>query len=176
MYPSSARHPASLLPASWHSPELLRLLGIKISAPVIEHVVDCVYETAAYALMHSGATISKAFPAHRPRITSFVSAMLSRAEVRTATLLVALVYIVRARPHLYIALEQWSLERVFVGALVTASKYTQDSTLRNVHWAACTGVFGKNDVGRIEREFLEVLDWELGVREADLMEHHEALV
>ncbi|KAJ6462419.1 hypothetical protein DFH09DRAFT_1382723 [Mycena vulgaris] len=70
---------------------------------------------------------------------------------------------------------QWALERVFLGALIAASKYTNDSTLKNVHWALCTGVFGKRDVGRIEREFLDVLDWELSVGEADLMAHHAGL-
>jgi hypothetical protein len=111
-----------------------------------------------------------------PKFATFVSTVLSRAEVTLPTLLVSLVYIHRARPHLSIALEEWALERVFLGALICASKYTNDSTLKNVHWALCTGVFGKRDVGRIEREFLDVLDWELGVREADLLAHHEGLV
>ncbi|KAJ6584342.1 hypothetical protein B0H19DRAFT_1104747 [Mycena capillaripes] len=102
--------------------------------------------------------------------------MFSRAEVAPATVLVALVYIARARAHLTIALEEWALERVFLGALIVASKYTQDSTLKNVHWALCTGIFGRGDIGRIEREFLEVIDWELGVQESDLLAHHEGLV
>jgi len=51
-------------------------------------------------------------------------------------------------------------------------QYLNDSTLKNIHWALCTGVFGKRDVGRIEREFLDVLDWELSVSEEDLLVHH----
>ena len=47
---------------------------------------------------------------------------------------------------------------------------------KNVHWALCTGVFGKRDVGRIEREFLDVLDYELGLTEADLLSHHNAIM
>jgi hypothetical protein len=45
-----------------------------------------------------------------------------------------------------------------------------------VHWAVCTGVFGKRDIGRIEREFLDVLDFELSINEADLMLHHDAIM
>jgi hypothetical protein len=45
-----------------------------------------------------------------------------------------------------------------------------------VHWAVCTGVFGKRDIGRIEREFLDVLDFELSIREEDLMVHHDAIM
>jgi len=56
-----------------------------------------------------------------------------------------------------------------------AAKYTNDSTLRNVHWALCTGVFGKRDVGRIEREFLQVLNWDLSISEDDILSHHHSI-
>jgi hypothetical protein len=58
---------------------------------------------------------------------------------------------------------------------MTASKYLNDSTLKNVHWALCSGVFGKRDVGRIEREFLDVLDFELRIAEDDILSHHNYL-
>jgi hypothetical protein len=106
---------------------------------------------------------------------TFVSDVITRAEVTMPTLLATLVYIDRARPHLHIGLEQWALERVFLGALIVASKYLNDSTLKNVHWALCTGVFGKRDVGRIEREYLDVLNFELKITEDDLLSHHEGL-
>ena len=56
--------------------------------------------------------------------TTFVTTVLTRAEVTPATVLSSLVYIARARPHLSIALEEWALERVFLGAVIVASKYT----------------------------------------------------
>ena len=55
-------------------------------------------------------------------------------------------------------------------------QYLNDSTLKNIHWALCTGVFGKRDVGRIEREYLEVLNFELGISEADVLSHHQGLL
>ncbi|KAJ7237447.1 hypothetical protein B0H12DRAFT_1204374 [Mycena haematopus] len=169
---TSPVHPASLVDPSTHSPELLQLVDVDISTPVIDYVVDFVSETVNIAFGRPLSFCS----AHSRKFTYFVSNVLSRAEVTPATLLVALVYIARSRHHLSIALEEWALERVFLGALITASKYTQDSTLRNVHWALVTGVFGKGDIGRIEREFLEVLDWQLGFVEADVLAHHEGLV
>lgn len=39
-----------------------------------------------------------------------------------------------------------------------------------------TGTFGKGDVGRIEREFLDVLDYELGISESDILDHHDSLI
>jgi hypothetical protein len=154
----------------------MQLIDIKLSRPVIEYVVDCVSETVDYAMGRTPVRgRSRTRSPYHAKFTTFVSTVLSRAEVAPPTVLTALVYIARARPHLSIALEEWALERVFLGALIVASKYTNDSTLKNVHWALCTGVFGKRDVGRIEREFLDVLDWELGVSEADLLSHHAGL-
>ncbi|KAJ6563694.1 hypothetical protein DFH09DRAFT_1035301 [Mycena vulgaris] len=167
---SSPVHAASLVDPARHPAALLQLVDIKLSRQVIAYVVDCVSETVEYAL---GRTPTRS--PYLPKFTAFVRTVLSRAEVTPPTLLTALVYVARARPHLSIAIEEWALERVFLGALIAASKYTNDSTLKNVHWALCTGVFGKGDVGRIEREFLEVLDWGLGVGETDLMAHHAGL-
>jgi hypothetical protein len=105
-----------------------------------------------------------------------VNNVLTRAEVEVPVVLASLVYLNRARAHLHIALEEWANERVFLGALITASKYLNDSSLKNVHWAVCTGVFGKRDIGRIEREFLDVLDFELSITENDIMGHHDAII
>ena len=53
---------------------------------------------------------------------TFVTNVLHKAEVKVPVLLVTLVYIDRAKPHLQIALEQWACERVFLGALILANK------------------------------------------------------
>ncbi|KAF7979600.1 hypothetical protein HWV62_41914 [Athelia sp. TMB] len=174
-------HEASLVDPALHSPALLELLEIKLTRPVIDYVVDTVIETVDYAMGHPSTSApaprgrrAARTPLHQ-KFAAFVSTVLARAEVTPATLLIALAYIDRAKPHLHIALAEWACERVFLGAVMLASKYANDSTLKNVHWALCTGVFGKRDVGRIERELLDVLDFELGVSEADLLAHHDQL-
>lgn len=55
-------------------------------------------------------------------------------------------------------------------------KYTTDFPLKNGHWSAATGIFGKKDVGRIEREFLKVLDWNLAISENEILDHHDSLM
>ena len=55
-------------------------------------------------------------------------------------------------------------------------QFTNDSTLQNVHWAIATGIFGKRDIGRIEREFLEVLDWDLTVSESEIVDLHPTII
>ncbi|PBK93217.1 hypothetical protein ARMGADRAFT_1063318 [Armillaria gallica] len=176
---SSSIHPASLVDSATHSPALLELVDFKISKPVIDYLVDSVAETVDFAMGRPSPSFTRGRPASRrpelAKFTSFATTVLSRAEVTMPVVLASLVYIDRAKPHLHIALEEWALERVFLGALIVASKYLNDSTLKNVHWAICTGVFGKRDIGRIEREFLDVLDFELSVTEADLLSHHAGL-
>ncbi|KAJ7029416.1 hypothetical protein C8F04DRAFT_1116862 [Mycena alexandri] len=173
---SSPVHAASLVDPATHSPALMQLVDIKLDRYVIDYVVECVVDTVDYAMGRTPARGRSPHSPYKQKFTPFVQTVLARAEVTAATVITTLVYVARARPHLSVALEEWALERVFLGALIVASKYTNDSTLKNVHWALCTGVFGKRDIGRIEREFLDVLDWQLVVSEDDLLAHHEGLL
>ena len=58
----------------------------------------------------------------------FATSVIRKSQVTLPILLVALVYIERSRPHLFIELEQWACERIFLGALVVASKVSLDPT------------------------------------------------
>ncbi|KAI0053947.1 hypothetical protein FA95DRAFT_1467459, partial [Auriscalpium vulgare] len=176
---SSPIHKASLVEASLHSPALLELVDLKLSRTITEYFIDAVVETVDYALGRpSPSKRGRALSRHSEStaFTTLVNNVLTRAEVEFPVILASLVYLERAKPHLHIALEEWANERVFLGALIVASKYLNDSSLKNVHWAVCTGVFGKRDIGRIEREFLDVLDFELSISEADIMAHHDAIM
>jgi hypothetical protein len=51
-----------------------------------------------------------------------VNNVVTRAEVEMPVILATLVYLNRAKPHLHIALEEWANERVFLGAIIVASK------------------------------------------------------
>jgi hypothetical protein len=52
----------------------------------------------------------------------FVWDVIRRAAVKMPVLLTTLVYITRAKSHLHIETEDWACERVFLGALMVASK------------------------------------------------------
>ncbi|KAJ7446877.1 hypothetical protein B0H11DRAFT_1673146, partial [Mycena galericulata] len=69
-----------------------------------EYMVDCLSETVDYAIGRPPSSSHINSPYHAP-FTSFVSTVFTRAEVAISTVLVALVYVARARPHLSIALE-----------------------------------------------------------------------
>lgn len=191
-------HPASLVSPTEHSTKLLQLLDLGIARGLIgtdspqtiytsltdSHLIEQVVETTAEVVNFAldvpttsssrGRTISRTNK--YSEFTQFVSDVIERAEVTVSDILVTLVYIKRARPYLSVQTEEWALHRVFLGALIVASKYTNDSTLKNIHWAMVTNTFGKRDIGRIEREFIDVLDWDLGVSEADLLVVRDAIL
>lgn len=143
MFKASPVHPNSLVDPATHSPALLELINIKVSRPVIgmffllftqladsnsfsEYLVDCVVETVDYAMGRPTPSSSRGRSrARRPehaKFTTFVKNVIERAEISIHTILASLVYIDRAKPHLHIALEEWALERVFLGAIIVASK------------------------------------------------------
>jgi len=131
--PSSV-HKFSLVDPTTHSPAVLQLIDVKITREVVGqsilfipfcisqilsgYAVDVIVDTVDYAL---GRTSKHRHPDYH-KFADFVASMLNRAEVTMPTLLVTLVYIQRAKFHLHIGLEQWALERVFLGALIVASK------------------------------------------------------
>ncbi|PPQ82317.1 hypothetical protein CVT26_013128 [Gymnopilus dilepis] len=177
----NAIHPASLVDSAIHAPELLALIKLEISSEVIEYAIDAVIEVVYSSMEDVLSFLSAPGSAGKLRRTAhatfatFVIDVLTRARVTMATLLATFVYIERARSQLHIVLEQWALERVFLGALIVASKYLNDSTLKNVHWALCSGIFTKSDVNRIEREYLDILNFRLSITEDDLLGHYEGL-
>ncbi|KAI5122215.1 hypothetical protein M0805_002704 [Coniferiporia weirii] len=174
--------------------QLKHVVALPVSPAVVDYIVDRVSDAVDFGLGLSATTSSSsAKPSSRRNhtrrwqsakdqdtarstFTEFVSTVLRRAEVTMSGVLGALVYIDRARPYLSIAIEEWAHHRVILGALILASKYLNDASLKNAHWALCTGVFGRRDVARIEREFLEVLDFELSVKEKDIVRECSRMV
>ncbi|KAJ7608256.1 hypothetical protein FB45DRAFT_389795 [Roridomyces roridus] len=127
-------HPASLVDPATHTAALMELVELELSPTVIDYFVHCISDTVAHAMRYSGASSSRIHcsfysPDSRQRHTAFVTTVLARAEITTPTILVALSYLARSRPHLGIGRETWAFERVLLGALIIATKYTADSTL-----------------------------------------------
>ena len=127
----------------------------------------------------------------RSEFMCFATQVIFNAKfpVAVPTLLVALLYISRAKPQEIVTESKWAYEHVFLGALMISHKvrgsdlcvcyyvlnyeccqYINDGAMRPRHWALCTTKFGIHDLSRIEREFLIVLDYRLGVTETELLD------
>lgn len=127
-----------------------------------------------------------------PFLRPFVEAVITKSRCRTSTVLVALAYLDRARPRLRISAGMWACERALIGALALANKvcaifpltrsrahlplqYTNDEIYSTKAWAIASGLFTVRDVVRAERELIQVLHFDLYVREAELAAHYDAI-
>ncbi|KAJ4489450.1 hypothetical protein C8J55DRAFT_300353 [Lentinula edodes] len=191
---SSTRRSISSVNPTQNSLYLMQLLSIDVSKLVIDYVVDYVSHIVGHPVDHPSDELIMLFPMTRGRsqsrrhrrpakispcsdARSFVERVLHKARVKMSEVLATLAYIDRARPFLEISSEtKYPFERVFLGALIVATKFLNDSCIPNMHWAQCSRLFGKHDIGRIEREFLEVLDWDLRLTEEDLLVHYDSLI
>ncbi|KAJ3855740.1 hypothetical protein EV368DRAFT_25498, partial [Lentinula lateritia] len=191
---SVTRRSTSSVNHTQSSAYLMQLLSIDVSKPVIDYVVDYVSHIVDHLVDHPPDQLIMLFPMTRGRsqskrhrrpakispcsdATSFVERVLHKVRVKMSEVLATLAYIDRARSFLQISSDtKYPFERVFLGALIVATKFLNDSCIPNMHWAQCSRLFGKHDIGRIEREFLEVLDWDLTLTEEDLLAHYDSLI
>ncbi|KAH8832940.1 hypothetical protein DL96DRAFT_1811510 [Flagelloscypha sp. PMI_526] len=162
------------------SPALLELLDMQLTKPIVEYIVEQVVDAVEFSASAKQPRSSFFNGRNRRRDNSskhvhFATEVLSRSRATMPTILATLVYIDRVRPRLHIMCEDFAFERVFLGALIVARKFIHDCNYRCKHWASFTGVFGPRDISRIEREFLEVLQFDLTFSEKDLLAHHDQL-
>jgi hypothetical protein len=72
--------------------------------------------------VRNSSQASKRRPCKTAAFAQFVTNVIRRSQTKLPAVLVALVYIKRTKPYLSIDLEQWAYERMFLGALIVASK------------------------------------------------------
>uniref|UniRef100_D8PXB2 Cyclin N-terminal domain-containing protein n=2 Tax=Schizophyllum commune (strain H4-8 / FGSC 9210) TaxID=578458 RepID=D8PXB2_SCHCM len=172
-------HPASQVDYALHTTAIVDLISLDITPAVKEYIVDVACDAVDLAIddpascNHSGALWARP---DKHFFSAFASNVIDNSGVAMPVLLVALVYLRRARGQLRIDLDEWAYHRVFLGALIAAAKYTNDTSPKAAHWSAYTGTFGRRDISLIEREFLGVLDFHLGITEDDILAHYDALL
>lgn len=120
----------------------------------------------------------------------FVSNVIRKSRTRTSTILVALLYLRKAKLCLDVPPLDWILHRLFLGALILATKvrhisrvlsrlyavtdlpfihqYTLDSPHHNGEWAGITGTFGRRDIGKMELQMFEILEMRLSFTQEEL--------
>ncbi|KAJ3122602.1 hypothetical protein HK098_002738 [Nowakowskiella sp. JEL0407] len=112
-----------------------------------------------------------------PRLSSFVSSVMSRTRASTATLSLALFYLRRLKQiHPACKGSYGSGHRLIFASLITASKYLYDDTYDNKAWKMVTcGLFQQKEVNQMEHEFLFFVKYELFVKEFEWNEFLEEL-
>lgn len=114
-----------------------------------------------------------------PTLEEFICSLINRSHVETATLMTSLVYLARLRARLPPMARgmRCTPHRIFLATLIMAAKDVNDASPKNKHWARYTTVkgypgfeFGVPEVNLMERQLLALLEWDVRVEEADLLD------
>lgn len=109
---------------------------------------------------------------HLPSLMTFISRLVRYTNVYTPTLLATVCYLNKLRrilPRDATGLPS-TIHRLFLACLILSSKFHNDSSPKNVHWARYTdGLFSLEDINLMERQLLQLLDWDIRVTQDDLI-------
>lgn len=149
------------------------LMKSPVSQGMIQHLVNTTLKviqckkSKTVSPPNSPAQQSKPLPS----LMTFISRLVRYTNVYTGTLLSTLVYLEKLRSKLPKNAEglPCTLHRIFLACLIISSKFNNDSSPKNLHWAEYTdGLFTTKDINLMERQLLNLLNWDVQINNQDL--------
>jgi hypothetical protein len=152
-----------------HTPLNLSFRPGDLTSQIVEHTWPL---SAATSHSYAAGSSITVFP-----LRTFIQEVLRRARTSYSTLRLALYYMIKIKPKLLHDLNQgqsrgqsrmWARQcgrRMFLTALILASKYLQDDSYSNRTWSKISG-FEISEINNNELLFLDAICWRLHVCEA----------
>ncbi|KAG8828167.1 hypothetical protein FRC19_009251 [Serendipita sp. 401] len=109
----------------------------------------------------------------------FIVRLIKDSKVRAPTLCYTLIVLDRLKAKLPDVAQgmRCTRHRIFLAALIVASKYLNDSTPKNKHWAHyADGLFETCEITLMEKQMLGLIDFDLRVTEQDIIERLAPLI
>lgn len=106
-----------------------------------------------------------------PSLMTFISKLVRYTNVYSGTLLSTLVYLEKLSHKLPKNSQglPCTLHRIFLACLIISSKFNNDSSPKNSHWADYTdGLFTLEDINLMERQLLNLLNFDVKISNNDL--------
>ncbi|KAL8811607.1 MAG: hypothetical protein Q9223_001529 [Gallowayella weberi] len=117
-----------------------------------------------------------------PSLEVFIQSLVDRSHVQVPTLMSSLIYLSRLQQRLPAVAKgmRCTVHRIFLASLILAAKNLNDSSPKNKHWARYSSVqgydgfgFSLTEVNLMEKQLLQLLDWDLRINPEDLYTHLE---
>ncbi|KZT12660.1 uncharacterized protein LAESUDRAFT_808224 [Laetiporus sulphureus 93-53] len=157
--------------SSAHDPEIESLASVpvdRLAAHAVDYIMDVVCHDALKTACHH---------AHNTALlNTLLRRILEDAEVSTAVVLVALSYVKRALVRSVIKARRWQCERMFIGALMLAHKYINDTPFATYFGVYVAGSFKRHELSALERDFLTLIDYDLCPSSEELYAHYDPLM
>ncbi|GAA5936954.1 hypothetical protein JCM1841_003928 [Sporobolomyces salmonicolor] len=177
----SRRHPGSLVPKYLHDPAILKLMN----SPLSDDMIECVANKTIDAVRCRPPPDAPPTPPHTPGdgpidklvhssglppLPVFVESVVRKSKCHVPTLLCTLVFLERLKERLpqHARGCHTTRHRVFLAALIVTAKYLNDSSPQNKHWVRDAEHFSAAEVNLMERQFLDILNFDLRFDEAEL--------
>lgn len=159
-----------------HMSGYYKALNILMKSPVTDDMIRFLTNTTLKVLPQSNYPSPPSSPnkenSKLPSLMSFISRLVRHTNVYTPTLLVTACYLNKLKcilPKDASGLPS-TIHRMFLACLILSAKFHNDSSPLNKHWARYTdGLFSVEDVNLMERQLVQLLNWDLRVTNDDLI-------
>lgn len=153
---------------------LRQFVHYPVSGEMVGYLADRTCEVISCGTAGSPASTRVTSTVPIMPLEQFIALLVERSGVHTSTLMATLVYLDRLAQKLPRLARGMgcTYHRVFLAALILASKYLNDSSPKNKHWARHTGgLFNLAEVNLMEKQMLFLLEWDPKITMTDLVKY-----